>query len=58
MEPILVRLYGFLEACTAGVQLSQVRLSLGEGGAYGVYMPDTNAGRKGLVSRGNGCAQA
>jgi hypothetical protein len=54
----LVWRFGFLEACTAGVQFSQVHLGAGEGGAYCFYMPDRNTGRKSLVSRGDGSAQA
>ena len=46
-----MRWVGLLEACTAGVQLSQVRLGVGEGGSHSLYMPDRNAGRKSLVSR-------
>jgi len=49
---------GLLEACTAGVQLSQVCLGIGEGGSQSFYMPDRNVGCKSLVSRGDGGAQA
>ena len=54
----LVWWVGLLEACTAGVQLSQVRMVVGEEGSHNFYMPDRNAGRKSLVSRGDGGAQA
>ena len=54
----LVWWVGLLEACTAGVQLSQVRLGVGEGGSQSFYMPDRNAGHKSLVSRGDGSAEA
>jgi len=54
----LVWWVGLLEACTAGVQLSQVRMVVGEEGSHNFYMPDRNDGRKSLVTRGDGGAQA
>jgi hypothetical protein len=54
----LVWWVGLLEACTARVQISQVRLGVGEGGSHSFYMLDRNVGRKSLVSRGDGSAQA
>ena len=53
----LVWWVGLLEACTAGVQLSQVRMVVGEEGSHNFYMPDRNDGRKSLVTRGDGGAQ-